>query len=411
MFANPYPIYERLRREHPVYWSSPYRHWLVTRYADVKAVLLDPQTFSSFGWEPAYFRGLSRELQERTPVLQAHYAVEGLINSDPPRHTGLRKIVNRMFTPTTVGQLRGRIGELVDAMLDEVASAGSMDVVADLAYPLPAIVISELLGVPAQDRDRFKLWTADLISFFGLQSPTLDIADRAERSIKEHREYMLDLINARRAKDHGDILSVIVSGGRDGTTIADDELLSICIHLLAAGHETTTNLITSALLALMNYPQERELVRQDRGSLAAVVEEALRWEAPVQRVKRVATHDVDLCGSEVRKGDTVMAIIGAANRDPERFPRPDLFDSQRPDVTGHFGFGHGVHFCIGAALARLEAPIALERLLSRFGDLAPRSGWEPAWTQHLTLRGLRELPIVFERTSANTGRAASVANG
>ncbi len=392
---DPYPTFALIRDASPTYWSDAYRHWLVTSYDSARTVLMTPEVFSSYGWEAAYFSNLSPALIERTPVLRQHYAIQGLINSDPPRHTRIRRIVNRMFTPASVERLRERVTQVIDEMLASVASEDEMDVVADVSYPLPAIVISEILGVPAAERDRFKAWTLDLVTFFGLQSPSLAVADRAEETIIEHRAFMLELIRARRLEDHDDILSIVVRSEVDGEQLTDDELLAICIHLLAAGHETTTNLISSALFGFLTEPDVRARVTDDPTLIPKLIEETLRWEPPVQRVKRIAIDDFELDGAQIRRGDTVMAMIGAANRDPAQFADPDTLLLDRSNTNAHIGFGHGIHFCIGAALARLEAPLAVEKILRAHPDLELKPEASPRWHEHLTLRGLAELPVAF----------------
>jgi cytochrome P450 len=392
-FVDPYPIYARLREDAPVYWSEAWGGWVLTRYADVAAVLRDPARFSSAGRISYLLAQLPEADRRRADLLERHYQV-GLAHSDPPDHTRLRTLLNRFFTPRHLESLRPRIGQLVEGMLDQGERAGGMDVIHDLAYPLPAIVVLEMIGAPAADRDLFRDWALGINRLFAAGGRTnLEAVDAALASLAEIRAYISDLAAQRRRDPRADLISLLVHAGAD-EQLSEGELLATCVTLFVAGHETTTNLIGNGLLALLRHPEQLSLLRENPDLALAAMEELLRYDTPVPRGWRLAKADVEIGGQPIRAGDLLLPMIGAANRDPAQFPAPDRLDFGRAD-NRHLGFGYGIHFCLGAPLARLEVPAALNALLRRFPALRLDESIHLVWRRDVALRGIDSLPVLL----------------
>ncbi|WP_433474886.1 cytochrome P450 [Spirillospora sp. CA-142024] len=317
------------------------------------------------------------------------------LTMDPPDHTRLRRLVSKAFTPRLVERLRPRVEELVDELLEDVS--GEVDLIATLAYPIPVIVISEMLGVPPEDRDLFKGWSDSLAR--GLDPdfllPEAEIAQR-EAARAQFGAYFQELAAKRRAEPQDDLLSALVSVSDGQDALTEEELLATCVLLLVAGHETTVNLIGNGALALLRDPGQLALFREQPGNVQAAVEELLRYDPPVQLTLRSALEDVDLDGTLLERGKLILLLTGAANRDPAVFEDPDRLDLLRytegRDTPKHLSFGHGVHFCLGAPLARLEGQVALGKLFER--DLALATG-DLVYRDNLVLRGLRDLPVTI----------------
>jgi pimeloyl-[acyl-carrier protein] synthase len=383
--ADPYPLYHRLRTEDPVHRSGS-GLWVLTRYADVVAVLRDPR-MSSDPRRSAQSQLLARDTDGQYPWQDG---APSMLFLDPPDHTRLRTLVNKAFTPAAIGRLRARVEELAERLLDRVAGAGEMDLVDDFAYPLPVTVICELLGVPAQDQTRFRVWSSALVH---LLDPLVaeDAFQRALEARTALRGYLGALVAERRAHPADDLLTALVAAEDEGHRLSEAELVSMCLLLLIAGHETTVNLIANGTLALLAHPAERARLAADPGLAASAVEELLRYDSPVQLVGRHLLADLEVGGRPLRQGETVIAVLGAANRDPAQFPDPDRLDLSR-SPNRHVAFGGGIHFCLGATLARMEAQVALTALLRRFPDLAPGDS-PPTWRDTVTLRGLASLPL------------------
>jgi pimeloyl-[acyl-carrier protein] synthase len=380
--ADPYPVYRRVQAKHRVFKSRLFPGTcLLTRYDDIAAVLADPR-FSVRRQQADIFRRL-QPFRGLSPQLVA--AIDcALLMVDPPTHTRLRRLVNKAFTPRVVEGLRERVQHIVDELLDTVAARREMELVHDLAYPLPVTVIAELLGIPAADRARFKAWSDSLSVLLDPLQAT-DGIQPVERAFAEVSEYMLPIFADRRRTPRDDLISGLVAVEEQGQHLSETELLSLTMLILGAGHETTTNLIANAVLALLRHPDERRRLQDDPSISASAVEEFLRYDSPVQTTDRVATSDCEVAGMPVRRGIVVGLLLGAANRDPAHFADPDRLDLTRAD-NRHLSFGHGAHFCLGAALARLEAQIALVTLLRRCpdldGDRTPRE-----WKRSIVLRG------------------------
>jgi cytochrome P450 len=300
--------------------------------------------------------------------------------------------VTQAFTPRVVEDMRSHIGSIVDDLLDAVEANGSMDLIGDLAYPLPVIVIAEMLGVPPEDRDQFKQWSDRLVA--GLDPlVTRDVLALADEAVAELRDYFAPLFVARRAEPRGDLISALVGAEEEGERLNEEELYATCILLLAAGNETTTNLIGNGTLALLRHPDQCVLLRDDPSLIESAVEEMLRYDGPVQLTSRVAMEDVWISGTRIAAGEFAVAILGAANRDPLQFADAASFKVARED-NRHAAFGHGIHFCLGAPLARLEAQIAIPRLLERMPNLQLAES-KPVWRETTVLRGLKRLPVTF----------------
>lgn len=377
---SPYRQYAALRRSDPVHHSMAFQAWVLTRYADCERVLRDPATFAS---NPSLGTSqLSRALAEQRRQFPLG-TVPTVLNSDPPVHGRLRGIVNRAFTPRMIEGLRPRIEEIAEELLDR-AGGESFDVVSGLAQPLPVIVIAELLGVPAGDRGLFRGWSNAIAATTNVVNsvPVLDAARSAAAGLVD---YLEPLIAERRRSPREDIISLLVQAEEAGDRLSHDELLAFCILLLVAGHETTTNLIGNGTLALAAHPDQAALMREDEDRLTAGVEELLRFDSPVLAVGRVATLAAEVGGMMIPAGDTVVAMVGAANHDPERFPEPERLDVTRQD-NRHLSFGLGPHFCLGAPLARLEGVVAFGALLRRFPRLELDGGPAPRIST-LALRG------------------------
>jgi len=383
--ANPYPLYHRLRTEDPVHRSTLLPDsWILTRYADVAMVLRD----NRFGRQDA-----ATFFQERFgsgPVVDVYS--KWMLFRDPPDHTRLRTLVNKAFTPRVVENLRPRIQELVDYLLDRVQKAGSLDIMTDLAYPLPVLVICEMLGVPAKDRDLFKDWSGDVARTLDpIQTP--EMVQQGHAVVASMVNYFRDLIIALRKNPQENLLSAMIAAEEQGDRLSEEELLANCILLFSAGHETTVNLIGNGVLALLQHPDQRQQLQENPELIQSAVEEFLRYDGPVQLTGRGVKEDIEIGGIPIRQGERVFTVLAAANRDPNQFPNPDQLDITRKD-NRHVAFGHGIHFCLGASLARTEAQSAIGTLLSRMPRLATQVA-TPKWRPAFTLRGLQTLPVTF----------------
>lgn len=381
VMVDPYPYYRRMRETDPVHWNGTLRAWFLTRHADVLELLRDD----------AFSADRSRSDRFRPPPPGREARGRSMLVSDPPHHTRLRNLVNMAFTPRMTERMRPRIEAITADLLDRAGRRQEMDLVADFAYPLPVIVIAEMLGVPARDRDRFQEWSATLVR--GLD-PILD--DATQEAVLDARDalldYLRDVVAEHRAEPRDDLMSALIAAEERGDTLSESELLTMCNLLLVAGHETTVNLIGSGVLTLLRHPDQLERLRTHPGLARSAVEELLRFASPVQWTGRVPLRAVELGGRTLLPGQSVVGILGAANRDPAMFAEPDRLDLGR-DPNPHVAFGRGIHFCLGAPLARLEAQVALPMLLGRFPGL--RLAGEPEPRPTLVLRGLSRLPVAL----------------
>ena len=390
--ADPYPHYRLIRDRAPVMRSST-GALVLTRYEDCLTALRNPRLGRGVLGRAA--RNSTVMPGAADPELRQEYferASDSMLFADPPDHTRLRRLANRAFTPKRVESLRPSVQATVDAILDAMAAAGHSDVMADLAFPLPVSVIGELVGVPAADRMAFqplvRAATAGLEPFIGNEAITAAMAAQDQL-----RAYFVDLLAERRRQPADDLLSGLAQAREAGDALNDDEIIATAILLFAAGFETTTNLIGNGLLALLQHPEQFSRLQADPGLAPSAVEELLRFDSPVQFDGRHAFEEVDLAGVPVPEGGDVVTILGAANRDPARFSDPDRLDLRREEGPP-LSFASGIHFCLGAALARVEGQIVFGKLLDRFADMELASA-EPEWKNRITLRGLAQLPVVF----------------
>jgi hypothetical protein len=387
---DPYPVYERLREEAPVFWSEGQQQWIITRLADCKAVLRDTARFSSFGWEQRFLRMLETDVQDQIPALWAHVSNPHILIADAPVHTRLRAALRAPFLPRPLAARRDRIEALVDELLDGLDGSEPVEVVSMLAHQLPVNVISDMLGAPHDDRHQFHGWSTSVTGFFGQSSPTTEEALRVDDILHQFRGYLDQLIASRRQAPRDDLATTFADTGWDEEM--DRSRIGTATLLVMAGHETTRNLIATSIWALLMHPDKLDRARSDPAAMDRAIEEALRWDAPVQRVRRVVRHDTEFHGVHMLAGQRLAVIIGSANRDPELCERPDEYDIDRPP-TPNVSFGSGIHFCLGNSLAMLEAEIAVPAFFDRYPDASLVRGWKPAWRPMNTQRSLLELQV------------------
>jgi cytochrome P450 PksS len=400
--SDPFPFYKQLRDEAPVYrvkLPDGQMAWLVTRYDDVASVLTDERFAKDI------FRVLTKDQLSNVPWITRLLApllmpfARHLLNLDPPDHTRLRVLVQQAFSPRLVERMRGRIEALANELLDKVEQRGRMDLIADYALPIPTTIIAEMLGVPVKDRHKFHRWSSAMLAAGASRFGLIWAMPSAMRFMR----YLRKFIRARRAEPRDDLVSALVNANQNSDHLSDDELLSMILLLIVAGHETTVNLIASGMLALLEHPDQLEWLRSDPGLIKPAVEELLRFSAPVETAtERFAREDVEIAGVVIPKGDVVLAAIASANRDDRQFKNPDTLDISR-DPNKHLAFGLGIHFCLGASLARLEGQIAINTLLARTHDMrlaVDRS--KLRWRSALVLRGLKALPVTFSTPAPRT---------
>lgn len=387
VLADPYPLYRRLREEDPVHWDPFLHTWVVTRYADVITVLL---TFSA-DRTPSPAQMTSMGLGSIEPIAQV--MVKQMLFMDAPAHTRLRKLCSMAFTPRRVDAMVSQIQNIADGLIDSVAASGRMDVIADFASPFPAIVTAGLLGVPVGDHQQLKAWSADFAEMLGNFQHNPDRVGRVLRTVEDMTAYFRDAIREQRRKPRDGLIRSLMDAEVEGQRLTEEEVIANTIVTMVGGQETTTNLIGNGLLTLLRQPERLAELRDDPSIIEPAVEELLRYESPSQHTARIAHEDVVMGGKHIRKGDAVMAVMAAGNRDPDRFPDPDRLDLSRQD-NRHLAFGWAAHFCFGAPLARMEGQIAFSTLLRRLPDLALAAD-RVGWRENLGLRGLNALPVTF----------------
>lgn len=383
---NPHLQLDRLRAGDPVHRSDALQAWILTRYDDVLRVLRDHETFSSDARNAGGPLATAIAAQRDNSPLGDTRSV---LASDPPEHTFLRGIVNRAFTPRSVEALRPRIEALAASLVAEQPEAGEWDLVTGLAQPLPIIVIAELLGIPSADRVQFKAWSDRIAQSTDLM-PSAETIEGVRTATRELIAYFGGVIEDRRGAPREDLISALVQAESDGRRLVAEEVLAFAILLLVAGNETTTNLIGSGMQALLAHPEAMARLRAEPDRIPAAIEEMLRYDGPVQGIVRFATRDVEVGGRTIARGDVVMGMTAAANHDPEHFPEPGTFDLDRGDVR-HLAFGQGIHYCVGAPLARVEAAIAFRALLARWPRIEAAGDAEIGGT--FLIRGPVRLPL------------------
>jgi cytochrome P450 len=385
---DPYPAFASLRDRDPVHWSESLGAWVVTRYADVLEIWNRPEAFSS-----DRFRKVRAELTSQRPEVRAVAAVlsEWLVFRDPPDHTRLRALLQKAFTPRQLAQNRARIQAAIDALIDAARAKPELDFVADFAFPLPALVIAQLLGAPREDIEPIKTWSDQLAAYLGGSLDGQDNFTRARAGVEGLVGYFTALLREKRRRPSDDVIGLMLRAEHEGRTLGADEIVANCVLLLFAGHETTTNLLANGLFHLLRDPRALAQWRARPELGASAVEELLRFEAPVPATVKVATSDLVFRDRRLRAGDMVLPFLSAANRDPRQFPDPDQLDLAR-EPNRHLAFGWGIHFCLGAPLARLEAALAFSSLLAHEPGLALAQA-EPHWRPWLFFRGLEQLRV------------------
>lgn len=400
--ATSHETFARMRMDQPVYahrTQSGRRIWYVTRHDDVHAALRSPHLVKS------YRNALTPAEIEAAPPTPPFFQLllENMLNLDPPDHRRLRTLVSKAFTPATAEQLRGRIESLADELLDDVHPRGEADLIATFAFPLPIIVICEMLGVPPEDRDRLREWSAALIHGADIDLDQ-ERLDHISVAVSEFETYARDLFAKRRATPGPDLVTALLQAEEQEDRLSDQELVSMLLLLLVAGHETTVNLIGNGMLALLDHPKTMLDLRADPERTPAAVEEMLRYDGPAETSsRRWVAQDFELGGQALRRGDMVLVVLASANRDGQAFREPDRFDPDRfaegnDDGERHLAFGHGIHYCLGAPLARIEGQIAIAALLRRLPDLrlaVPRDALR--WRLGSLMRGLEALPVTWTR--------------
>ncbi len=390
--ANPYPTYAHLRSEAPIHrvaLPDGRGMWLVTRYEDVSAILRDERFVKDWrnAMTPEQIAGVPPIPEVMKPLTR------NMLDTDPPDHERLRALVSKAFTPRLIERMRPRVQEIADTLLDAVQDKGEMDLIDDYAFPLPIIVIAELLGVSAEDRNKFREWSNAAVSGDTTQ-------EYVEKVLLPHMQAFTDYLRAlfeeKRENPKDDLISALVRAEEAGDKLSEDELLAMVFLLLVAGHETTVNLIGNGVLALLQHPDQLQKLTEDPSLIKPAIEELLRYDGPVETSsERFAREDIRIGETVIPRGEMVLVVLASADHDPERFPNPDALDITRAD-NKHVAFGKGIHFCMGAPLARMEGQIAINTLLRRMPGLQLKDSPESlSWRPGLVLRGLRGLPVKF----------------
>lgn len=371
LIHDPYPLYGRLRRKDPVHRVRTFDGFVLTRYQDIDRLLRDHASFSSAG---------QSDVVRQTGLVS-------MLDMDPPDHTRLRSLVSQAFTPRAIEGLRPRISAIAEKLVAAAAAEGRFDLIASVAYPLPISVIAEMLGVPPGDMALFEGWSADIALNVEVSLSRQEV-ERVRNGAAELAEYFESIIRLRRSDPQDDMISALVFAEEEGEKLTHEELIRTLILLLVAGNETTRNLIGNGMLALMSHPEQLQLLRDRPGLMGLAVKELLRYDSPVQLDARRATRDVELGGRQIRRGQWLIGVIGAGNRDPERFEDPDALDIRRK-AASHLSFGRGIHYCLGAPLAEMEGRIAFGALVQQFPRMEIAE--DPVRRKQAVLRGLQHL--------------------
>ncbi|MEP6569549.1 MAG: cytochrome P450 [Acidobacteriota bacterium] len=393
---NPYPIYDALRTHDPIHWSEENNYWILTRYADIATQVQNANLSSNrIG---AHASRLPVEAKEHfRPFFSA--VSSWMLMIDPPDHTRLRGLVNKAFTPGVIENMRSLVEKLADEMLAQVKGQGRMDIMTDLANSLPATVIAEMLGVSGSDQQQFKAWSDDIAMGLGgidsarSKEELFGLYDLAQKSFIGLANYFREKVAELHVSPGNNLLSALIQAEEQGDRLTEAELFANCVLLMIAGHETTTNLIGNGILALLRNPDQKEKLARNPDTIVSAVEELLRYDSPVQKMGRIALADIPIAGKQIKRGDLVCVSFAAGNRDPEQFNAPSQLNLDRKP-NRHLAFGHGLHYCVGAALARLEAQIVINTVLDQLPGLSLASE-DLEWNRNLTLRGLKSLPVVF----------------
>lgn len=380
--ADPYPTYDVLRATAPILYDPDWKLWFVSTYEDINTLLRDRRLGRDMDGAP--------KPDPRTPFGKLHH--HSLMEKEPPDHTRLRSLVNKAFTPAQVEALRPHVMEIAHRLLDIVQPRGEMDLLADFAEPLPVMVIAELLGVPEEGRNKLRPWSRAIVAMYEL-APTAEDEKRANQAVDEFSTYLQSLIAERRVAPRQDLISALIEAEEEGHRLSEDELIATCILMLNAGHEATVNAIANGMVALFRHPDQYEMLKRSPELIKTAVEEVLRYDTPLQLFRRWVREDVTYKGYRFEKGSQLALLYAAGNRDPARFADPHRFDITRQD-NPHLGFGAGIHYCVGAPLARLEMQVAFQVLIERLPKLSlARETLE--YRPNFVIRGLKALPVVF----------------
>ena len=389
--ANPYALYRRLREADPVYWDERANSWVLTRYADVAPALRDAR-FSAAG----FMENISWIPDEMRPMLEPpiRALTRQMLFMDPPDHTRLRGLVAKAFTPRVVEGLRPAIKQIANELLDNAQAQGHMELIRDFAFPLPAIVIATMLGVPPEDRDQLNAWSESFGALLDGGNLSMENAFLALHGVSEFIEYFRQIIRQRRNAPRDDLLQAMINAEEQGDVLSEEELLGNCVLIMAAGHGTTMHLIGNGTLALLRNPRQLQQLKAEPALMPSAVAELLRYDSPVQMTSRRAKEDMRIGDKRISEGQEVIMCTGAANHDPAQFSDPDRLRLDRPE-NRHLSFGLGIHFCLGAPLARLESEIAFHALLRHFPNLR-LANEAVEWEGSLVFRGLKQLPVLFD---------------
>jgi cytochrome P450 len=390
---DPYPTYARLHQEGPLHYldvGSKWAVWSLVSHAECSSIAKDPRLSAKRAKQMLLSLPISRqpEFSELARMLSLW-----LIFMDPPEHTRLRKLLNKGFSTAAIEGLRPQVEAIVDQMLKPLQQGSEVDLLREFANPMPVRIILEMLGIPQELRDTFVDWSRAIAVFRGNPNRTVDEARAAQDALLELTEFFRKVVAERRRRKGSDLISLLIDIEEEGEVLTEEELYAQCIALLFAGHETTRNLIGNGMYTLLRNPQQTAELREQPEMIRSAVEELLRYESPVQFTARVLKDDMEICGQQIRKGWTVLCMLGAANRDPKQFKEPDQLDLKRLN-NQHLAFSAGLHFCIGAQLARLEGQVALLNLVQRFPQMK-LAGPRPEWASTFGFRGLKSLPVII----------------
>ncbi|MEO3972480.1 cytochrome P450 [Streptomyces sp. CAU 1734] len=386
--ADPYPAYERLRAGGRAHWFEPTRQWLIPHYADVSALLRDRRLGRT------YLHRFTHEEFGRTPPPAAHQPFHtlndhGILDLEAPDHTRIRRLITKAFTPRTVAALEPTVRRLAAELVAELVKNGGGDLLAEVAEPLPVAVIAEMLGIPEPDRGLLRPWSADICGMFEL-NPSEETARKAVRASLDFSAYLRDLINHRRTAPGDDLISALIAAHDEGDRLSEQEMISTCVLLLNAGHEATVNTTANGWWTLFRHPEQLAALRADHSLLSTAVEELMRYDTPLQMFERWVLDDIEIDGTVIPRGSELALLFGSANRDPARFPAPDTLDLTRAE-NPHVTFGAGIHFCLGAPLARVELTASFGELLREAPTM--RLAGEPQWNPGYVIRGVDELRV------------------
>jgi len=383
---NPFPTYNKIRKKDPIFrflMPTGQYAWIITKHKDATEILSDSRFITNFEQSHA----------DKQPIPPHKEIISrNLLNVNPSDHRRLRRLVQKAFTPRMVENLRGRIDEISNELLDKVQNKGEMKLIEDFAFPLPIIVICEMLGVPIKDQDKFHKWSSILME--GVNNP--DFSKKSDKVLIEFVDYLKELIAQKRNNLQKDLISDLISVEDEGDVLTQHELYALIFVLIIAGHETTVNLIGNGILALLEYPEQKEKLQHQPELIHSAIEEILRYDGPVEVSNvRWATEDIEFKGKHIEKGEMILISFSSANRDSQQFPNPDQLDITR-EANNHIAFGKGVHYCVGAPLARLEGEIAIGTLMRRMPNLRLNTDFNSLeWRSGMIIRGLKEIPLLF----------------